>query len=116
MSSVTTTLRKLQQSLQACDVSCLDENGLRAATSEIRSAERVLAAVKVRIGQRANELSLTGTGADAGAKLLGVGDVSAGTARAEAARADLASAMPALADALADGRVAAEHLDAVARV
>jgi len=47
--------------------------------------------------------------------LLGVGDVSAGTARKEAARAGMADAMPSLGQALIDGRVGAEHLDAIAR-
>lgn len=53
MSNVVTTLRDLQQSLRTCDHSGLGEAGLRA-----------------------NELSRSGTGADAGATLLGLGDVS----------------------------------------
>lgn len=115
MSCAITTLQNLQQSLRACDVSELDETGLRAATSEIRTAERSLASIKLEIGQRANELAESGAGADAGLTLLGVGDVSASTARSEAARADVAAAMPALAGALADGNIAGEHLDAIAR-
>ncbi len=115
MSCATITLQKISHQLCSVDVSCLDEAALRSATAEARGAERALAAVKLRIGQRANQLAAAGTGADAGAVLLGVGDVSAGTARKEAARAGVAEAMPSLGSALADGRVDAEHLDAIAR-
>jgi len=115
MSSFTATVENLRHALRDCNVSLLDEGELRTATAEIRTTERLLAAFKMRVGQRANELSLAGAGADAGTTLLGVGDVSAGTARTEAARADVAEHMPGLADALTDGRIAGEHLDAVAR-
>ncbi len=85
MSNAAITLQKIIRHLGSVDVSCLDDAELRRATAEARGAEQALAVVKLRIGQRANQLAAAGTGADAGAVLLGVGDVSAGTARKEAA-------------------------------
>ncbi len=108
-------LERFSEHLGVVEVAGLDEHGLRVATSGIRNLERAAASLKLRIGQRANQLAAAGAGADAGAVLLGVGDVSAGTARKEAARADVVDTMPSLGSALADGLVGAEHLDAIAR-
>jgi hypothetical protein len=82
---------------------------------EARSTERLLAAVVVELGRRAREVAEVGQAGDPTEPLLDQGQVSAGRARTEAQRAEVAAALPELGEALAEGAVGPEHLDAVAR-
>jgi len=88
---------------------------IRRITNEARSTERALDSVLIEVAQRTDQLAAAGTSVDACEALLGVGEVSGGTARRESARARLARSMPQLGDALAAGTVGGEHLDAIAR-
>ncbi len=108
-------LASVRTDLRALDAGHLDASGLRHVMAEARSTERLLAAVVVEIGRRARELAEVGQVGDPVEPLLDQGQVSAGQARTEARRADVAFVLPLLGDALADGVVGPEHLDAVGR-
>ncbi len=102
--------------LCALETSSLDASTLREMTVEARGAERLLASVVVEITKHTDELASNGRAASACEALLGEGEVSASQARIEAERARTARSLPALGEALANGSVGAEHLDAVTRV
>lgn len=108
-------LASARADLRALDHGSLDATGLRHVMAEARSTERLLAAVVVELGRRAREMAEVGQAGDPTEPLLDQGQVSASRARTEARRADVAAALPELGEALAEGAVGPEHLDAVAR-
>jgi len=109
-------LRCAGTAMENVDVSGSELSEVTELTRVLRSVERRLEGVKVRLARRATELQAQGVIDDPTSVLLGTGQVSGHQARREAARADVASKLPALGEALQVGEVSGEHLDAVARV
>lgn len=105
----------IREALASFDASRLDRTGLREAVGGVRTIERALEALKVRIARRSDELAAAGSGPAADETLLSSGEVSGGTARRDAARATTSVEMPRFGDALQRGTVSGEHLDALSR-
>lgn len=108
-------LERVCVDLGRCDVSGLDDNGLRTITTTARKVERATAALIIRLGQHANQLANNGQAAPAAETLGRNGQVSASRARKEAARTKVAERIPELGKALNNGQTSSEHLDAIAR-
>ncbi len=101
--------------LEELSASALSPDDLRSLTSQARSTARMLDTLEVSIARSATALAAEGRSGTASETLLNQGEVSAAAARRQAARADVADALPDLGRALAAGAVGGEHLDAVAR-
>ncbi len=108
-------LRKASISVSKLDTVGLDAAALRALTDEARSAARVVDSLIVEIGRKADALAAVGRSGSAYDTLRNDGAISAAEARRQAGRADVANALPGFGEALADGAVDGEHLDAIAR-
>ncbi len=106
---------RLRASVVALDVASSDAAELERLIEAVRSTQAALDAALVRIGLRADALAGGGSGAPAGEALAGRGQVRAGTARREAARAALARRSPALRRVLTGGELGPDHLDSLAR-
>lgn len=106
----------LSRHAAACDVSQLDADAIRHLVDAIQHADQSLTALKVRAGQRANQLAAAGQGPDANDAFLRSGGSTSRQARRDAARTQAVDDNPALGNHLVDGRINGEHLDAVARV
>jgi hypothetical protein len=104
----------VQQFIGGCDVADVDADGLATMLADVRTTQRMLDGLVVRIGERADLLATQGQGAPAAETMRAAGAVGARQARHEAKRAALASAIPALGEALSAGVISAAHLDAVA--
>jgi hypothetical protein len=113
MSNPVANLLHAQSDVSACDVAGLGEKELLRLVQEIRQTDRALTSLKVNVAQAIDALAAEGHAAPASEALLGQGQVSAGTARREAERSRTAAALPAFGDALANGSIDGEHLDAV---
>lgn len=107
------SMKQLRRAVAKSDLSCHDASGLRSLISELRLTERSLTALNIKAGQRSNALAAEGKAPDAEETLLGTGDVSGSTARRERDRGRIADAIPELGNALDDGKIGGEHLDAV---
>jgi hypothetical protein len=101
--------------VRAVDVSTYSDEAVSASLSEVRAVQRVVDGLVARLGQRANELAEHGRSAPAEEKMRGSGEASAQQAKREAARAEAATAMPGLGEALSDGELSGEHADVLAR-
>ena len=108
-------LTALPSPVGGLNVSAYDEVELRTLLAAVRHVQRSLDGLVLRIGGRANALAATGASAPAEETARGGGTVSARQARREAARADVAMAMPQVGKAAAAGKVSGEHIDAIAR-
>ena len=96
--------------LGGLDLAAAGASDLARIISELRRLESRCAGLGIAIAGMAKKL-----GEDPDATLLGRGQVSGRRSRRESERAKLADDMPDLADALRNGDVSGEHLDAVAR-
>ncbi len=97
------------------DVSTADEAELREALAQVRTAQRCLEGLTVRIGVRANALASQGLAAPALETLRSQGMVGAAHARQEARRVEVAEAAPHVIEGLDSGHLCGEHIDAIAR-
>lgn len=111
---ITDSLRQLRHTVSVADLSCHDASALRSLISELRLTERSLTALNVKAARRSDVLAAEGVSPDAEEALLGSGDVSGSTARKERDRSLIVDAIPGLGDALDEGKIGGEHLDAVA--
>jgi len=110
---VTNALRQLRRAVSATDLTAHDASAVRSLISELRLTERSLTALNVKAARRSDALAAEGAAPDAEEALLGTGDVSGSTARKERDRGRIADAIPELGDALDEGKIGGEHLDAV---
>ncbi|MEM7337827.1 MAG: DUF222 domain-containing protein [Actinomycetota bacterium] len=90
-------------------------DALCAVLGSARQVQAHLDALITSIGIEADRLAASGRSAPAAELLLGRGEVRAGTARQEAAHAEVAGWMPGVASALRSGGIGAAHLDSLAR-
>lgn len=97
------------------DVSQCDERELKGALGQLRAAQRCLDGLVMRVGARLNELAVHGEAAPAAETMRGGGAVGAAQARREAARVDAAASLPGLGEAVANGEMSGEHVDALTR-
>ena len=109
------TLQQLQQRNTSFSASDLTSNNITSLMAEIRRSERALTAIKVKIGQRSDELAKTNAGPDASETFSGQGDVSNKAARSDTNRSRTAKDIPEAGDALDNGDIGGEHLDALDR-
>lgn len=112
---ITHSLQELRRSVATADLSDHDASSIRSLISELRLTERSLTSLNVKAARRSTALASEGRSADAEEALLGSGDVSGSTARKERDRSLIVDAIPGLSDALEEGKVGGEHLDAVSR-
>lgn len=110
---IANSLQQLRRDLASADLSSHDASAVRSLISELRLTERSLTALKVKATHRSDRLAATGSAPDAEEVLLGSGDVSGATARKERDRGRIARDIPQLDDALSEGKIGGEHLDAV---
>ncbi len=110
---VTNSLRQLRQAVSATDLSGHDASSLRSLIGELRLTERSLRALGVKAARQSDALAAEGSAPDAEETLLGSGDVSGSTARKERDRSRIADAIPQAGNALDEGTIGAEHLDAI---
>lgn len=113
MAGVINALQTVRTRIAHSDVSVLDGPGLQKLLAEIRQTERSLTALQVQAGRHSDRLSREGQAPDAGEAFLGTGDVSGSQARRDTNRARLVDEIPALGDALDEGSIGGEHLDAI---
>lgn len=109
------TLQQLQHANTSFATSALTAGDLAALMAEIRSAERALTSIKVKIGQRSDHLAAEQAGPDATETFNGGGDVSNNAARTETNRSRTAKNIPEAGDALNEGSISGEHLDSLSR-
>lgn len=115
MESLIATLRQLQQRNSSFSTSSLTPDNIAALMAEVRASERALTAIKVKIGQRSDHLAAENAGPDAAETFSGRGDVSNRAARSETNRSRTANNIPEAGDALDNGTIGGEHLDALDR-
>lgn len=108
-------LARFPASVSGLDVVDCDEAELKSILSQVRTAQRCLDGLVIRIGLRADRLSESGASAPARETVRGGGTVSAQQARRDAARADTAQAITGLSEAVSCGRTSGEHVDSIAR-
>ena len=92
--------RDFRDAVVAADVSGWNADAVDAGLAEVRSVQRVLDGLVVRIGQRAKVLAAEDSSASAGEVLRGKGEIAGPQARREAVRAETAEGMPAVGAAL----------------
>lgn len=97
------------------DFSDADEVELKAVLTKIRAAQRCLDGVVMSIGRRSDELAAQGRAAPAAETMRADGAVSARQARREARRSETATIMPGIDQAVKEGQLSGEHVDAIAR-
>jgi len=110
---VTHSLRQLRQVVSSTDLSDHDASSIRSLISELRLTERSLTSLNVKAARRSSALAAEGAAPDAEEALLGSGEVSGSIARKDRDRSLIVDAIPGLEDALDEGKVGGEHLDAV---
>lgn len=115
MDPLIATLRQLQQRNTSFSTSALTTDDIAALMTEIRASERALTSIKVKIGQRSDQLAANQAGPDASEIFNGQGDVSNRAARSETDRSRTANNIPEAGDALDEGAIGGEHLDALSR-
>lgn len=115
MDPLIATLRQLQQRNTSFSTSALTTDDIGALMAEIRRSERALTAIKVKIGQRSDQLAADQSGPDASETFTGQGDVSNQAARSDTDRSRTANNIPEASDALDQGSIGGEHLDAISR-
>lgn len=115
MQPLIATLQQLQQRNTSFATSALTAGDLTALMAEIRRGERALTAIKVKIGQRSDQLAADNAGPDATETFNGTGDVSNNTARDDTNRSRTAENIPEAGDALDEGIIGGEHLDSLSR-
>lgn len=115
LGSLQTALRQLHAANAGFAASDLTASGVAALVTEVRQAERTLTSIKVKVGQRSDELAKEMAGPGASETFAGVGDVSNRSARADTNRARTAADIPEAGNALDQGTIGGEHLDALAR-
>lgn len=115
MDTLIATLQQLQQRNTGFSTSALNASDITALMAEIRASERALTSIKVKIGQRSDELAADQAGPDASETFSGQGDVSNRAARSETNRSRTANNIPEAGNALDHGAIGGEHLDALDR-
>ena len=113
MAGVINALQLVRTRIGDSDVSTLDGPGIKHLLSEVRQTERALTALRVQAGRHSDRLAKAGEAPDAGEAFLGSGDVSGAQARRDTNRARLVDEIPSLGDALDEGTIGGEHLDAI---
>lgn len=113
MAGVIAALQLTRQRIASSDVSELDGAGIKRLLTEVRQTERSLTALRVQAGRHSDQLAKEGQAPDAGEAFRGSGDVSGAQARRDTNRARLVDQIPSLGDALDDGTIGGEHLDAI---
>lgn len=113
MAGVINALQHTRQRIAASDVSELEADGIKRLLDEIRKTERSLTSLRVQAGRHSDRLAKDGQAPDAAEAFRGTGDVSGSTARRDTDRARLVDNNPRLGDALDDGLIGGEHLDAI---
>lgn len=113
MAGVIDALQLVRSRIAGSDVSVLDGPGIQHLLSEVRQTERALTALRVQAGRHSDRLAKEGQAPDAGEAFLGNGDVSGAQARRDTNRARLVDEIPSLGDALDEGTIGGEHLDAI---
>ncbi|MGH1493243.1 MAG: HNH endonuclease [Acidimicrobiales bacterium] len=108
-------LSEFPRVVSGLDLGAAGEAELKAVLRQVRAAQRCLEGIAMRIGARSNVLAARGKAAPAAETLRGDGAVGASQARREARRAEVAHAVPGVIDAVADGEISGEHVDAIAR-
>lgn len=108
--SILERLGQVEDLLSSTELTGVHADGLSPITESLRRIQSRCDALGVAIAAQARA-----TGTDPGATLLGRGKVSGRQARLEAKRARVVERMPELGDALRQGDVSGEHLDAVGR-
>lgn len=83
--------------------------------SGLRTAQRCIEGLMIRVGDRANALAATGRAAPAAETMRADGVVGARQARREAARVAAAADIPGLCDVVVGGEVSGEHVDVLVR-
>ena len=102
--------------LEVLDVATISTPGeLEAVAGQVASVLAWGHAWQAKIAQRAGELADAGDGPGAVEVVQRGAGVSAREARAVARRAEVTAVLPSFADALAGGKVTAEHVDALGR-
>jgi len=113
MAGVINALQLVRTRIADSDVSVLDGPGIKGLLAEVRQTERALTALRVQAGRHSDRLAKEGQAPDAGEAFLGSGDVSGSQARKDTNRARLVDEIPSLGDALDEGTIGGEHLDAI---
>ncbi len=113
MAGVINALQLVRTCIGDSDVSTLDGPGIKRLLTEVRQTERALTALRVQAGRHSDRLAQEGQAPDAGEAFLGSGDVSGAQARRDTNRARLVDDIPSLGDALDQGTIGGEHLDAI---
>ena len=115
MQPLIATLQQLQQRKTSFSTSSLTTSDITALMAEIRRSERALTSIKVKIGQRSDQLAAEKAGPDAAETFRGTGDVSNRAARSDTNRSRTANDIPEVNDALDEGSIGGEHIDALSR-
>ena len=113
MAGVINALQLVRSRIADSDVTVLDGPGIKHLLTEVRQTERALTALQVQAGRHSDHLAKEGQAPDAGEAFLGSGDVSGSQARRDTNRARLVDEIPSLGDALGEGTIGGEHLDAI---
>lgn len=113
MTGVINALQLVRACIADSDVSELEGPGIKRLLTEIRQTERSLTALRVQAGRHSDRLAKDGGAPDAGEAFRGTGDVSGSQARSDTNRARLVDEIPSLGDALDEGTIGGEHLDAI---
>jgi hypothetical protein len=116
MRSVLSRLTTVVEWLSGCEVSDLDPMVLEPVVGQVRVVQRLCDGLLAGLALRASEMAEHGFGPGPEGLLTGRGEVAAVSVRAEAARARVVAALPALGAALAAGLIGADHVDVVAGV
>lgn len=116
MAGVINALQLTRDCIADSDVCELDADGIKRLLNEIRQTERSLTALRVQVGRHSDQLAKLGQAPDAADAFRATGEVSGSTARRDTDRARLVDANPRLGEALDDGTIGGEHLDAIAKV
>lgn len=94
MEPLIATLRQLQQRNTSFSTSNLTPDNITTLMAEVRASERALTAIKVKIGQRSDQLANEQAGPDASETFSGQGAVSNKAARSETNRSRTAKNIP----------------------
>lgn len=97
------------------DVGTAEEPELKAVLRDVRSVQRCLDGLVMRIAARSNALAATGRASPAAETMRDGGAVGSRQARREAARAEAAESIDGLGRAASNGDVSGEHVDSIAR-
>lgn len=115
MDQLKTALQQLHQHSTSFSTSSLTTTDITALMAEIRRSERALTSIKIKIGQRSDRLAAEQDGPGAAETFAGTGDVSNRSSRTDADRSQTANDIPEVSDALDEGSIGGEHIDALSR-